>query len=70
MPVCACHRENRQTKVPKRKQLEIPELKTTIDKIKNPVNKSKLISRLDTAADRSSDLESNKKKMNTTKEGN
>lgn len=54
----------------KRKQLEIPELKTTIDKIKNPVNKSKLTSRLDTAEDRNSDLESNKKKINTTKEGN
>ena len=54
----------------KRKQLEIPELKTTIDKIKNPMNKSKLTSRLDTAEDRNSDLESNKKKINTTKEGN
>ena len=54
----------------KRKQLEIPELKTAIDKIKNPVNKSKLTSRLDTAEDRNSDLESNKKKINTTKEGN
>lgn len=67
MPICACHGEKSQTKVPKRKQLEIPELKTTRDEIKNPVNKSKLISRLDTAEDRNCDLESNRKKLTRLK---
>lgn len=64
--MCLSWREN-QTKVPKRKQLQIPELKTTRDEIKNPVNKSKLISRLDTAEDRNCDLESNRKKLTRLK---